>query len=152
MVKQLPFAGRLVAVPTETVYGLAADATNPEAVRGIFAAKQRPANHPLIVHLAGAAQLSRWAKDIPDAAWRLAEAFWPGPLTLLYPQWIPGNHSPTGAIDKLAGLTVTANGKVIPWTRDQYDVYAFHVDVPQGAGEVVAEFSNYLRDELDLVR
>ena len=64
----------------------------------------------------------------------------PGPLTLLYPQWIPGNHSPTGAIDKLAGLTVTANGKVIPWTRDQYDVYAFHVDVPEGAGEVVAEF------------
>ena len=64
----------------------------------------------------------------------------PGPLTLLYPQWIPGNHSPTGAIDKLAGLVVTANGKTIPWTRDQFDVYAFHVDVPQGASEVVAEF------------
>lgn len=76
-------AGRLVAVPTETVYGLAADASNPEAVRGIFAAKQRPANHPLIVHLAGAGQLARWAREIPDAAWRLAEAFWPGPLTLL---------------------------------------------------------------------
>ena len=76
-------AGRLVAVPTETVYGLAADAANPEAVRGIFAAKQRPANHPLIVHLADAGQLSRWAQEIPDAAWRLAEAFWPGPLTLL---------------------------------------------------------------------
>ncbi len=76
-------AGRLVAVPTETVYGLAADASNPDAVRGIFAAKQRPANHPLIVHLAGAGQLSRWAREIPDAAWRLAEAFWPGPLTLL---------------------------------------------------------------------
>ena len=76
-------AGRLVAVPTETVYGLAADAANPDAVRGIFAAKQRPENHPLIVHLAGAGQLSRWARDIPDAAWRLAEAFWPGPLTLL---------------------------------------------------------------------
>lgn len=64
----------------------------------------------------------------------------PGPLTLLYPQWIPGNHSPTGAIDKLAGLVVTANGKTIPWTRDQFDVYAFHVDVPEGASEVVAEF------------
>ncbi len=64
----------------------------------------------------------------------------PGPLTLLYPQWIPGNHSPTGAIDKLAGLVVTANGKTIPWTRDQLDVYAFHVDVPEGASEVVAEF------------
>ncbi|HAI94336.1 MAG TPA: peptidase M61 [Xanthomonadaceae bacterium] len=64
----------------------------------------------------------------------------PGPLTLLYPQWIPGNHSPTGAVDKLAGLVVTANGKTIPWTRDQFDVYAFHVDVPEGASEVVAQF------------
>lgn len=79
-------AGRLVAVPTETVYGLAADARNPEAVRGIFAAKGRPANHPLIVHLPDAAHLSRWAVDIPDTAWRLAEAFWPGPLTLLLPK------------------------------------------------------------------
>lgn len=76
-------AGRLVAVPTETVYGLAADASNPGAVRGIFAAKQRPANHPLIVHLPAADRLPLWARDIPDAAWRLAESFWPGPLTLL---------------------------------------------------------------------
>jgi L-threonylcarbamoyladenylate synthase len=76
-------AGRLVAVPTETVYGLAADASNAEAVRSIFLAKQRPANHPLIVHLSGSDQLPRWAREIPATAWRLAEAFWPGPLTLL---------------------------------------------------------------------
>jgi L-threonylcarbamoyladenylate synthase len=76
-------AGRLVAVPTETVYGLAADAAQPQAVRAIFAAKQRPANHPLIVHIAGATRLERWAHGIPAAAYRLAEAFWPGPLTLL---------------------------------------------------------------------
>ena len=76
-------AGRLVAVPTETVYGLAADAMNPEAVRGIFAAKGRPANHPLIVHLGDAAWLDDWARDVPDTARRLAAAFWPGPLTLL---------------------------------------------------------------------
>jgi L-threonylcarbamoyladenylate synthase len=76
-------AGKLVAVPTETVYGLAADASNAEAVRSIFVAKQRPPDHPLIVHLAGLDQLTRWASTIPDAAWRLAEAFWPGPLTLL---------------------------------------------------------------------
>lgn len=76
-------AGKLVAIPTETVYGLAADASNAEAVRAIFVAKQRPVNHPLIVHLAGPDQLPRWAREIPDAAWRLAEAFWPGPLTLL---------------------------------------------------------------------
>jgi len=63
-----------------------------------------------------------------------------GPLTLLYPQWLPGNHSPTGPIDKLAGLVVKANGKVIPWKRDPLNVYAFHVDVPQGANEVQVEF------------
>lgn len=76
-------AGELVAFPTETVYGLGADAANPEAVAKIFAAKGRPADHPLIVHLAGAAYLDRWAIDIPPAAWDLAEAFWPGPLTLI---------------------------------------------------------------------
>jgi len=76
-------AGELVAFPTETVYGLGADAANPEAVAKIFAAKGRPADHPLIVHLAGAAYLDRWAIDIPQDAWDLAEAFWPGPLTLI---------------------------------------------------------------------
>jgi len=76
-------AGELVALPTETVYGLGADAANPAAVAKIFAAKGRPADHPLIVHLPGAGHLDRWARDIPPAAWELAEAFWPGPLTLI---------------------------------------------------------------------
>ncbi|HEY3431857.1 MAG TPA: L-threonylcarbamoyladenylate synthase [Rhodocyclaceae bacterium] len=76
-------AGELVGIPTETVYGLAADASNADAVAKIFAAKGRPADHPLIVHLAGAGQLPRWAKEIPDAAYQLAAAFWPGPLTLI---------------------------------------------------------------------
>ncbi len=76
-------AGQLVAFPTETVYGLGADAANPLAVARIFAAKGRPADHPLIVHLAGAGCLERWARDIPSLAWELAEAFWPGPLTLI---------------------------------------------------------------------
>jgi len=80
---RLLHAGRLVAVPTETVYGLAADATNPEAVRGIFAAKGRPSNHPLIVHLGDPAWLDTWAREVPETARRLAAAFWPGPLTLL---------------------------------------------------------------------
>ena len=63
-----------------------------------------------------------------------------GPLTLLYPQWLPGNHSPNGTIDKMAGLVVKANGQVLPWTRDPLNVYAFHVDVPQGASSVEVEF------------
>lgn len=76
-------AGHLIGLPTETVYGLAADADNPEAVAAIFTAKGRPADHPLIVHLGADDLLSAYATDIPDAAWALAEAFWPGPLTLI---------------------------------------------------------------------
>jgi len=76
-------AGQCVALPTETVYGLAADASNEAAVSAIFAAKGRPANHPLIVHLAAADQVKNWAVEVPDTVVRLAEAFWPGPLTLL---------------------------------------------------------------------
>lgn len=76
-------AGELVGIPTETVYGLGADAMNPEAVARIFAAKGRPADHPLIVHIPGARHLDHWAVDIPDLAWELAEDFWPGPLTLI---------------------------------------------------------------------
>jgi L-threonylcarbamoyladenylate synthase len=76
-------AGKLVAVPTETVYGLAADARQQEAVKAIFTAKGRPNTHPLIVHIADAAALPDWADPIPDAAWILARHFWPGPLTLL---------------------------------------------------------------------
>ncbi|MDX9996011.1 MAG: L-threonylcarbamoyladenylate synthase [Rhodocyclaceae bacterium] len=76
-------AGELVAFPTETVYGLGADASNPQAVAKIFAAKGRPADHPLIVHIAGVEHLDRWARDIPEAARVLAAKFWPGPLTLI---------------------------------------------------------------------
>ena len=75
--------GGLVAFPTETVYGLGADATNEPAVRRIFSAKGRPADHPLIVHLADVAQLPDWALDVPPAAAALAKRFWPGALTLI---------------------------------------------------------------------
>jgi L-threonylcarbamoyladenylate synthase len=75
--------GELVAFPTETVYGLGADAANPQAVAKIFAAKGRPADHPLIVHIPDASHLDRWARDIPESARQLAEKFWPGPLTLI---------------------------------------------------------------------
>ena len=75
--------GKLVAFPTETVYGLGADATNVKAVRRVFEIKGRPERHPLIVHLAGAEGIGRWAAGVPDAARSLAEKFWPGPLTLI---------------------------------------------------------------------
>jgi len=76
-------AGDLVAFATETVYGLGADATNPEALAKIFAAKGRPADHPLIVHIAEASDMSRYARELPEAARKLAQAFWPGPLTMI---------------------------------------------------------------------
>ncbi|MGC8506872.1 MAG: L-threonylcarbamoyladenylate synthase [Thiomonas sp.] len=79
-------AGELVGLPTETVYGLAADAENPAAVAKIYAAKGRPANHPVIVHLHRQADLGHWAAEVPEAARRLAAAFWPGPLTLILPR------------------------------------------------------------------
>lgn len=88
---ELLHAGELVAIPTETVYGLGADAANPAAVAKIFAAKGRPADHPLIVHLAGHDAVEYWAERVPDIAWELMETFWPGPLTLILKKqaWVP---------------------------------------------------------------
>jgi L-threonylcarbamoyladenylate synthase len=76
-------AGELVAFPTETVYGLGADASSAAAVKKIFSAKGRPADHPLIVHIADMSELRHWAAEVPRAAWLLAEKFWPGPLTMV---------------------------------------------------------------------
>lgn len=76
--------GELVAFPTETVYGLGADAENPAAVANIYVAKGRPSNHPVIVHLAPEADLTYWAQSIPSDAHKLIAAFWPGPLTLIF--------------------------------------------------------------------
>ncbi len=78
-------AGGLVALPTETVYGLGADGLNPAAVRKIFEAKGRPQDNPLILHIAEPSQLDHFCRDIPPAAWELARRFWPGPLTIVLP-------------------------------------------------------------------
>jgi L-threonylcarbamoyladenylate synthase len=79
-------AGNLVAFPTETVYGLGADATNEMAVARIYEAKGRPTDHPLIVHISSAAHLDKWASDVPEYAIKLARSFWPGPMTLILPR------------------------------------------------------------------
>lgn len=76
-------AGELVAFPTETVYGLGADASNPTAIAKIFAAKGRPQDRPLAVLLPGIDDVIRWGRDIPDIFWELARKFWPGPLTIV---------------------------------------------------------------------
>lgn len=95
-------AGELVAFPTETVYGLGADAVNVNAVRKIFAAKGRPADHPLIVHVADAAQLANWARDVPPFAHALARKFWPGPLTLVLKRSANVPDAVTGGQDTVA--------------------------------------------------
>ncbi len=77
--------GEVVAIPTETVYGLAADATNDAALKKIFTTKQRPADHPLIVHISDISQVQDWVTDFPEVAVKLAKAFWPGALTLVLP-------------------------------------------------------------------
>lgn len=101
-------SGGLVGLPTETVYGLAADAGNEAAIARIFSAKGRPADHPLIVHLAGVAGLTQWAQYIPPAAFKLAEAFWPGPLTLIL-QKQPWVSSLLTAGQPTVGLRVPAH-------------------------------------------
>lgn len=99
---QVLVAGGLVAVPTETVYGLAADADNPTAVRSTFTAKGRPADHPLIVHVTGFEALSAWVSEIPECTKTLTDAFWPGPLTLVFKKSDRVNDAVTGGQDTVA--------------------------------------------------
>ena len=101
-------AGGLIGLPTETVYGLAADASNLNAIAKIFAAKGRPADHPVIVHLADAREISEWAIDIPAAARTLAEKFWPGPMTLILKRAPHVHDAITGGQDTV-GLRVPSH-------------------------------------------
>jgi L-threonylcarbamoyladenylate synthase len=146
-------SGSLVAFPTETVYGLGADALNQDAIMRLYEVKARPIDHPLIVHISSMERLDQWAKKIPDYAIELARTFWPGPMTLILPRtnlakdFITGNqdsvgirvpfHSLASALltefEDQGGLGVAAPsanrfGKVSPTTAD----------------DVVEELSGYL--------
>lgn len=139
--------GKLVAFPTETVYGLGADAADPDAVRRIFAAKGRPADHPLIVHLAEPAAMADWAAGIPDAAWRLADAFWPGPLTLVLHKASAVDAVVTGGQDTIGlrvpnhpvarGLLRAFGGALAAPSANRFG----HVS-PTTAAHVLAEFDD----------
>lgn len=94
-------SGGLVGFPTETVYGLGADASNDNAVAGIFAAKGRPADHPLIVHVADRAQVDAYARSVPAFAERLMKAFWPGPLTVILPRRLDVASAAAGQQDSI---------------------------------------------------
>ncbi len=101
-------AGGVVAIPTETVYGLAADATNPGAVARVFEVKGRPVDHPLIVHLSTAGRIDDWAATVPASARALIEAAWPGPLTVIVPRAAGVLDAVTGGLDTV-GLRVPAH-------------------------------------------
>jgi L-threonylcarbamoyladenylate synthase len=136
-------SGNLVAFPTETVYGLGADATNKYAVAHLYQVKGRPSDHPLIVHISSTANLVKWAREIPEYAIKLSRAFWPGPMTLILPRthnakdFITGNQDSVGIrvpshpvaiallkeFEKLGGLGIAAPsanrfGKVSTTTAD----------------------------------
>lgn len=105
---QILRAGGLVAFPTETVYGLGADATNAEAVRKLYAVKRRPADHPVIIHFADAEKAFTWAREVPEGARELAGRFWPGPLTLILKRSPLAKDFVTGGQDTV-GLRVPAH-------------------------------------------
>ena len=110
-------AGALVAFPTETVYGLGADATNESAVAHIYRVKGRPADHPLIVHIGQLSQLDQWAIDIPDYAIALAHDFWPGPMTLILKRSEKARDFITGGQDSV-GVRIPANPIALALLRE----------------------------------
>ena len=105
---QILRAGGLVAFPTETVYGLGADAANASAISRLYSVKGRPAGHPVIVHFADAAKAFAWAREVPGAAKQLAQHFWPGPLTLILKRSALAKDFVTGAQDSV-GLRVPSH-------------------------------------------
>ena len=110
-------AGHLVAFPTETVYGLGADARNPEAVKRIYEVKGRPSDHPLIVHISSINQLDKWAVEIPEYAIELARAFWPGPMTLILKRTEIAKNFITGGQDTV-GLRVPSDPMALALIRE----------------------------------
>ena len=137
--------GGLVAFPTETVYGLGADASNPAAVRKIFAAKGRPADHPVIVHLAGTSDLKHWAAQVPRAAWLLAEKFWPGPLTMVFKRAAHVSDLITGG-QNTVGLRVPSH----PVAQQLLKTFGRGIAAPSANrfGRLSATSAQDVRDEL----
>jgi L-threonylcarbamoyladenylate synthase len=159
-------AGGLVGMPTETVYGLAADAENPDAVARIYAAKGRPADHPLIVHVGSPAALTgpaAWARDVPDYAVHLADRLWPGPLTLVLPRSSRAGDTVTGGGDtvglrspahpvavRLLDAFASVTGRVHPGLAAP-SANRFGRVSPTRAEDVVTELGAYLVPGRDCV-
>jgi L-threonylcarbamoyladenylate synthase len=152
-------AGHLVAFPTETVYGLGADARNPEAVKRIYEVKGRPSDHPLIVHISSINQLDKWAVEIPDYAIVLARAFWPGPMTLILKRADIAKNFITGGQDTV-GLRVPSDQMALALIREFEKISDSAIAAPSAnrfgqvsptsGSDVFEELGQFLTDE-DLI-
>src|SRR5450755_4720015 len=137
--------GDLVAFPTETVYGLGANARNPAAVRKIFEAKGRPTTHPVIVHLDSARFLHHWVRAVPEVATKLAERFWPGPLTMVLPRATNVHDILTGGQDTVA-VRVPAH----PMAQQLLTAFGGGIAAPSANryGRLSPTRAEHVRDEL----
>ena len=151
--------GNLVAFPTETVYGLGADAINKHAVARIYDVKGRPTEHPLIVHISSINQLDKWAKEIPEYGLKIARAFWPGPMTLILPRTSLAKDFITGGQDYV-GVRIPAHTLALELLNEFENKGGLGVAAPSAnrfgavspttAGAVEIELGNYL-DSMDLI-
>ena len=147
--------GDLVAFPTETVYGLGADATHEDAIARIYKVKGRPLGHPLIVHISSLANLDKWARDIPEYAVKLARAFWPGPMTLILPRTDLAKDFITGGQDNV-GIRIPSHTVALALIKEFEDQGGFGVAAPSAnrfgavspttATAVKIELVNYLSE------
>ncbi len=139
--------GGIVALPTETVYGLAADADNEDAVRKLFVAKGRPPDHPVIVHVSGAEALDGWGTDVPDAARVLARTFWPGPLTVVLRRSARARDIVTGGQD-----TVGLRSPAHPWMRAALHAFGGALAAPSANtfGRVSPTTAQHVIDDLGI--
>jgi L-threonylcarbamoyladenylate synthase len=152
-------AGHLVAFPTETVYGLGADARNPEAVKSIYEVKGRPSDHPLIVHISSINQLDKWAVEIPDYAIVLARSFWPGPMTLILKRADIAKNFITGG-QETVGLRVPSDPMALALIREFEKISDSAIAAPSAnrfgqvsptsGSDVFEELGQFLSDE-DLI-
>ena len=152
-------AGNLVAFPTETVYGLGADASNQQAVARIYEVKGRPTDHPLIVHISSINNLDKWAKGIPEYAVKLSRAFWPGPMTLILPRTDLAKDFITGGQNNV-GIRVPAHTVALSLLKEFEAQGGIGVAAPSAnrfgkvsptcADDVKAELSDYLKPD-DLI-
>ena len=147
--------GDLVAFPTETVYGLGADATNEDAIARIYKVKGRPVGHPLIVHISSLGNLDKWARDIPEYAVNLARTFWPGPMTLILPRTELAKDFITGGQDNV-GIRVPSHTVAMALLKEFEDQGGLGIAAPSAnrfgavspttASAVEVELADYLSE------